>query len=144
MRQRGSNGPLDPCISDDDLRIAWIVHGWIHSGQYQVLVMKRSRSLQAPKRCWFSVSVVTDRRRAEYRADGLSALMRCIHSKYVAHRRDAKLVSVSQIQAVEAIDELSAIDHRGFFRIAIEDVEGHSAEHCVAQSRNLLELIAWG
>ena len=69
--------------------------------------------------------------------------MRGIHGKYMAYGRDAKLVFVSQIQAVEAIDELGAVGHGDLLRMTVEDVQGHSTKHRVPQSRNLFQLVAW-
>ena len=77
------------------------------------------------------------------RADSLSTLMRGIHGKYMAHRRDAKPVFVSQIQAIETIDELGAVGHGHLLRMTVEDVQGHSTEHRVPQSRELFQLVAW-
>ena len=65
-----------------------------------------------------------------------------VQLEHAADRRDYKLILVRQIQAVQAIDKLGAIGHCDFFRMAIEDVERHSAEHSVAQSRSLFECIA--
>ena len=64
-----------------------------------------------------------------------------IHRKDVTDGRDAKLVLVRQIQTVQAIDELGTIGHRHFFRVAIKDVQCHSAEDGISQGRYLLKLV---
>src|SRR2546423_15330722 len=69
MRQRCPHDHLDSCITNDDLRFARIADRWIHDRQHEVLVVKRSRSLQAPKCRRLSITVITDRGRAEHRAE---------------------------------------------------------------------------
>lgn len=65
-----------------------------------------------------------------------------IHGEYVADRGDAESILMSQIRAVEAIDQLAVVAHGDLFRMAIEKIQCHSAEHRIAESRCLLKLIA--
>src|ERR1700686_1693779 len=89
-----------------------------------------------------AVAIVVNLRRGEDGADGLSALVSRIHGEDVANGCDAEFIFVSEIQAVETIDELRAISHSNFFGMTIENVEGHAAEDGVAQGGNLFQLIA--
>jgi hypothetical protein len=49
--------------------------------------------------------------------------------EHVADGRNHELVFVGELQAVHAVDKLRAIRHSHFFRISVEDIERHSAEH---------------
>jgi hypothetical protein len=53
--------------------------------------------------------------------------------EHVADGRNHELVFVGEIQAVQAVDKLRAIRHSHFFRISVEDMESHSAEHRVSR-----------
>src|SRR5262249_7920034 len=70
---------------------------------------------------------------------GLSALVCSVQLEQTANRRNHKLVFVSEVEAVQTIDELSTICHSNLLGMAVEDVERHAAEHCVAESRHLLD-----
>ena len=62
-----------------------------------------------------------------------------VHIEHVADGCDAEFIFVRQVEAVQAVDQLGAICHRDLFRVLVEDVQRHSAEYRVAQSRSLLE-----
>src|SRR5438874_1705060 len=66
-----------------------------------------------------------------------------IQFENVADRSDDELVFVREIKAVEAVDELRAVRHRDFFRMAVKNVQRHAAEHRVPQCGHLLKLVAW-
>ena len=61
----------------------------------------------------------------------------------MAYGRHHEAVFVRQIEAIQTVDQLRAIRHGNFFRMAVEKVERHPAEHRIAQRRQLLELISW-
>ncbi len=52
-----------------------------------------------------------------------------VEFEHVADGRNQELAFVGEIQAVQAVDKLRAIRHSHFFRISVEDIERHSAQH---------------
>src|SRR5438270_13727635 len=66
-----------------------------------------------------------------------------IQFENVAYRSDDELVFMREIKAVQAVDELRAVRHRDFFRMAVKNVQRHAAEHRVPQCGHLLKLVAW-
>ena len=68
--------------------------------------------------------------------------MRSVEFEGAADGGDDEAVFVGEIEAVETVDELRAIGHGDFFRMTIEDVEGHAAEDGVAERWRLFENVA--
>src|ERR1700733_1854497 len=68
--------------------------------------------------------------------------MRRVHAEHMAYGTDHEFVLVCEVQAVQAINELGTIRHGDFFRMTIECVQRHSAEHRIAQRRHLFQLIS--
>src|SRR5260370_11714606 len=140
-KHRGASR-LDFGGMEDELCFSRFADRRIHYGQDEIFVVERSGTVQRPKCCGLAVAIVVNAGRVEYGAHGFATLMGGVHGEYVAHRRDAALVFVAQIQTVQAVDQLRAVAHGDFFRMAVEDIERHAAEHRVAQGGHLLELIA--
>ena len=62
-----------------------------------------------------------------------------IHFEYMADRGYTEFVFMRQIETVQAIDQLRAIGHGHFFRMAVEDIQRHCRKDRVAQRGSLFE-----
>src|SRR5260370_17386963 len=61
----------------------------------------------------------------------------------MAHWRDHEPVFVSEIQTVQAVDELCAVRHVKFAGMPVKNVQGHAAEHGIPQRGSLFENVPW-
>src|SRR6267378_522975 len=101
--------------------------------------MKGSGTVQSPKSCRFAVPIILYRRRREDGPKRCSPLVACVHFEHMADRRNYEAIFVSEIQAVQAVDELCAVGHVKLAGVAIENIQSHGAEHRVPQRWSLLE-----
>jgi len=51
----------------------------------------------------------------------------------VADRRNYEPIFVSEVQTIQAVDELCAVGHVKLAGVTIENIESHGAEHRVPQ-----------
>src|SRR5882724_3609048 len=105
--------------------------------------MKGSGTVQSPKSCRFAVPVVLHGRRREDCPKRFCSLVACVHFEHMADRRNYEAIFVSEIQTVQAVDELRAVGHVKLAGVAIENIESHGAEHRVPQRWSLLEDVPW-
>src|SRR5208337_882808 len=102
-RQPGGGSRNDARAAKVDPGFPRLADVGIHSRELKFLAGKGSGPLQSPKSCWLSVTVITGRGSGDQHAQGLPALMRRVHGKHVAHRGNAEVLLVRQIEAVETV-----------------------------------------
>src|SRR5882672_10801707 len=61
----------------------------------------------------------------------------------MANRCNYEAIFVSEIQTVQAVDELRAVGHVKLAGVAIKNIQSHGAEHRVPQRWSLLEDVPW-
>src|SRR5713101_7930296 len=105
--------------------------------------MKGSGTVQSPKSCRFAVPVVLHGRRREACPKRCSSLVACVHFEHMADGRNYKAIFVSEIQTVQAVDELRAVGHVKLAGVTIKNIQSHSAEHRVPQRWSLFEDVPW-
>ena len=140
--QHGHRRRLYRSASNRDFRLADFVHAWVHQGEYQILAVQRCGTLQSPKRRWLAIARVLDVWGGDDGAHRLPSLVSAVHSENMAHRSYAEFIFVSKVKTVQTINQLRRTGERDFFRMAVEDIEGHRAEYGVSESGSLLKKVA--
>src|SRR5271170_7310209 len=67
-----------------------------------------------------------------------------IHSKNMTYWSYTELIFMSQVKAVQAIDQLRRTCQCDFFRMPVEHVERHGTKHSVPERGGLFEKVFWG
>ena len=114
------------------MRFTSLRNVWIDHSQQHIFTARGSRAHQARQRCGLAVAVIGKAGRGESSADGLRALVAGVEIENMANRGDDEAVFVSEIETVEAVDELGAIGHDHLVGVTVEYVERHRTEDGIA------------
>src|SRR5580692_10697177 len=116
------------CSSQRNVRLPDLADVRVYDRQHQLFILNRRRTCQTPKGCRLVVAGIISVRRGNYCPHCPTSLVSAVHTKHMADCSYTKLVFVSKIETVEAINKLRRTRQSNFVGMPVENIKCHGAE----------------